>query len=94
MKVLELKPGVEGMPSTVEFITVVLQQKPAGGFDLKEMRERFRILDAAEKADDVLELEDADAKKLQGCVEAMRWTILDRSVMEFTEAVLGMKEKE
>jgi len=94
MKKLELKPVVGDSPPTAELIKVAMANKPAQGFDLKEMRERYRILDALEKAEGELLLEDADADKLKKCVEVMRWTVLDRNLMEFMEAVQDMKNVE
>lgn len=62
-------------------------------FAPEEMRHRIRILSALDGADDaVLVLEDADADKLKSCAKEMRWPMMHRGILEFTDDVLEMPE--
>jgi hypothetical protein len=61
------------------------QQK---GADMEEMRKGIRVLDAVDKADQVLVLEDADWEHLKAKTLAMPWAIIDRRLLDFCEAVI------
>ena len=95
MKRLELHDTVvsvgEETIGTAELIKACLNNVPQGGLTPTDMRERLRILDQLDGANGVLDLEDADAVVLQRCVGQMRWTVVDRGIVEFCDAIDAMK---
>lgn len=64
------------------------------GIGVSEMRKRHRILDVIEESNGLIELEDADAQKLQQCVRTMRWGASSKEIIEFCDAVEAMPTKE
>lgn len=57
----------------------------SNGLTVAEMRKRIRILDACEKATEVIELEDNDFNLLKEIINNMRWGIVDRELLSFSE---------
>ena len=58
--------------------------------DLNEVRKSLRVLDAVEKTDpeaDALVLEDADFEHFKQRVNAARWPIISKVVVEFVDDV-------
>ena len=101
MKVLEVRkttirtdPQTPDTANYLDLAAACLNAMPERGFAPDEMRVRMRVLDAIEQAQaqesSHLTLEDADAAKLQACVQAMHWRVLDRQLLEFTDAVANM----
>ena len=81
-----------GKTNDYELMLTCLNNMPQGGFSPEEMHSRLRVVDVIkvdqeEGGTDSIELEDADAKVLQRCVEAMRWGVLDRGLLLFVERV-------
>lgn len=71
-----------------ELINVVVNAAPQGGMTMSDMRSRLRIIDAVEKSNgENIALEDADYDTLLTCLDAMRWAIVDRQIVDFEDAV-------
>lgn len=94
MKKLENKKGAFGQIEAYSFrefcITAVNYfnsnpRKP--GIDAKEMRERIKLLDILAEPADVIEFEDAEAKKLVELVEAVEWVVVDRFLLSFLDEI-------
>jgi|SRR5215467_14187249 len=66
---------------------------PQKGADVDEMRKGIRVLDAVDKADQVLELEDADYDHLKEKTLAMPWAMVDKRILDFINAVVDAQEK-
>jgi len=62
------------------------------GATIDEMRKAIRVLDALDKSQDVLELEDADWEFLKSKVERMPWAVVDRRFVQFYDDVTGATE--
>jgi len=62
------------------------------GATIDEMRKAIRVLDALDKARDVLELEDADWEFLKLKVEKMPWGVVDRRFVQFYDDVTTATE--
>jgi len=60
---------------------------PSKGADVEEMRKGIRVLDAVDRAGQVLELEDADWEHLKAKTAAMQWAIIDRRILTFCDEV-------
>jgi len=88
---LRLESGENG--NYGELIKMCARQVPPQGFDVQQMRERQRVLDAVEaaeknskgkkKAD--IQLEDADFAVALGCIKSMRWGALSKEIIEFVD---------
>lgn len=63
---------------------------PQQGIDLDIMRKRLRVLDALEKAEDTIEVEDVDLKTIQDCVRGMKWNVVHRDIMAFADYILAL----
>lgn len=57
------------------------------GAAVEEMRRSIRILDALDKATDVLELEDADFEYLKGRMPNAKFSIVDPVIVQFVDDV-------
>lgn len=69
------------------------QQK---GADIDEMRRGIRVLDAvdaAEKNNGLLELEDADWEELKKKTDAMQWAFVDKRIIEFVDDVTNASDE-
>lgn len=89
MKKLEnKKTEIPGIPSYAELVKQVANFIPAKtGATPQIMRERIRLIDAAERAGEFIELEDTDLeclKKIEGTVE---WTIVHKDFVRFSDDV-------
>ena len=82
----------DGLISYKNLIETCLNNPPKGGFDLKTMRDRSKVLEKLEKANKELELEDAEYNTLKGCVEAMRWNSMHKDILQFCEDIIKKKE--
>lgn len=70
-----------------ELLSTCLNQTPKEGFTPSEMRSRLRILDVLANANGEIELEDADAAITKKLVSEMRWVVLSKDILEFTDEV-------
>lgn len=71
-------------------IRVCLNNVPEGGYTVQEMRDRMDILNKAEKANGSLDLEDSETKKLKSCVKAMKWSLMNKEIVQFCDDVEAM----
>jgi hypothetical protein len=76
---------------TKEWVHACVVNIPNGGIGVEDQRKRLRILDALDKSEEVLELEDADAAELKSLVSAMKWVIVNKHVVKFCDDVANMK---
>ena len=60
---------------------------PQRGADYEEMRRSMRVLDALDKANDTLVLEDADFTNLQERVKKARFVMVHPIIVQFIEDV-------
>ncbi len=67
-----------------DLLEVMLKNPPPAGFDLVEMRARFKVLDKIEATEgNLLELEDAEFKKLHDCMTQVKWNFMHRELDAF-----------
>lgn len=67
---------------------VCVNNMPQGGLDVSQMKARLDVMEALEKANGEIKLTtSAQTETLKDCVKAMRWAILHKDVVEFTDAV-------
>lgn len=78
-------PKEDGFVTTADLIKSVINVTPKDGFDIDEMRKRFRIADVCDKANGSIKLEDNDFNHLQGLVKAFRWGVMHKDIIKFTE---------
>ena len=62
------------------------------GASIDEMRKGIRVLDALDRAQEVLELEDADWDFLKQKVERMPWAMTDRRFIQFYDDIVQATE--
>ena len=91
--VLRSLPDTRPEGATIDYRDVVQQViraplKPEAGVGIEEMRQSIRVLDALDKANGTLELEDADWNHLVAKTRAMQWAFVDRRILTFIDDVL------
>jgi hypothetical protein len=64
---------------------------PGDKLTVEEMRKRYRILDAIEKADTEILLEDADFEKLKSMVIGFQWWFMSPNLIEFEDYIKELK---
>ena len=96
MKTIELKvipaPRVDGTNGQIDYkaqLALILRAPidVRGGMDIEEVRKSNRVLDALEKADKVLKLEDADYEFLGTKVRSARFAIASKAIEQFVDDV-------
>jgi hypothetical protein len=101
MKYIQLKSGKEKVDlgpqndidleyNTLNYIKAVINNRPADGFTVEEMRRRFRVIGAVEKLKEgatKLELEDQDFETIKTCVNQFKWGVMAKSIMEFVDQI-------
>ena len=99
MKVIELK-RVEfeafGQAQTLDYrdMLYILMETPANpqaGADIGEVRKSIRVMDALEKANGTLQLEDADFDYVLQRVKAAKFTSSNKVFVDFVEHFEGAK---
>jgi hypothetical protein len=93
-----MPPGpttVEGDLEWAEIIRQVMRRPkdPSKGVDIEEMRKSIRVLDALEKSNGVLELEDADWDSLREKTQTMQWGVIDSRIVQFVDDVFNATDK-
>lgn len=63
------------------------------GADIEEIRRGIRILDAVDKADGVLELEDADWEHLKAKTLSMTWAVVDKRLLRIVDDVVDASDE-
>jgi hypothetical protein len=76
-----------------EIIIQVTKTVP-NGIDFVEMQKHMRVIDAAERAGDVLALEDKDHELLVKQVRAYKWGVPDRNIITFCEDVINAPDSD
>lgn len=86
----------EGDLEWAEIVRQVIRRPmdPQRGADITEMRSGIRVLDALDKSNGVLELEDADYEHLKMKTLAMQWVAVDKRLVQFVDEVTTATEKE
>lgn len=89
MKTLELKVFKLGEQEVkyADLVRSCVNNVPQGGMNPQEIKARLRILEAVDKAESIVELEDSDASKLRELVSVMPWAIVSADVVAFCDAV-------
>ena len=72
-------------------IILGVPQDPSRGADIKEMRSAIRVLDALEKADGVLELEDADHAWLVTRLQSARFGMVHPAIVQFIDDISNIE---
>jgi len=87
------KVTIKGKSSSYsELLLACVNSVPKDGFTVEEMRARGRVIDAVESVEDgEIKLEDADYQKAVSYVNSMRWAVLDKEIVNFSEAFAGIK---
>jgi hypothetical protein len=80
------------VPGDMEWAEIIRQVvrrplDPQRGVDIDEMRKSIRVLDALEKSNGVLELEDADWEFLKMKTLAMQWGVIDSRIVQYVDEV-------
>lgn len=87
MKIITLRAG--GAHPSKPVLMQVVSLSPAASIGIDEMRRRCRILDALEKADDRLLLEDADHEILRKAIESFPFQIAHRDILAVVDDVMA-----
>ncbi len=77
-----------------DLISQALKASRPEGYNLDELKKRFRVIDVmdeAKKGKDII-LEDADAAFLQTMLKDFTWLVVDRDLVNLVEDVLAMKK--
>jgi len=62
---------------------------PREGASIEEMRQSIRVLDAIDKANGTLELEDSDYTHLTEKLKAMSWNVVDPRLVTLYDDVMN-----
>jgi hypothetical protein len=86
---------MEGDLDWAEVIRQVIRRPmdPQTGVTIEEMRKSVRVLDALEKSNGTLELEDADWEHLKEKTLKMPWGVIDSRILQFVDEVTMATEK-
>jgi hypothetical protein len=80
--------------NTKDFINIVLNQPPQGGFTPKTLKDSRRIDDAIDNSKDgVIYLEDQDVTFLKQRCEESRWNIRSKDIESFLDSVRELDAK-
>ena len=71
-----------------DLIQLCIDNTPQGWFSVTEMRIRLRILDVIKKWWDKLKFEDEDYKTVKKCVSDMKWWVIHKDIIDFTDLIL------
>jgi len=92
LKQTELKINQDGNASYKDLILLCVNAPKQGGFTITEIKSRLEIVDAVEKADGSLQLENSAAQLLQEIVSEFKWGSVHADIVQFVEDVQNMKE--
>jgi hypothetical protein len=88
---LKVYESSDGKPElrTVEILRHVTRQPldKAKGIEIEEMRQSVKVLDALDRANGTLELEDREWETLRDKMVAMTWGVVDARLIEVYESV-------
>jgi hypothetical protein len=89
LKVVEFDQGV--LDYKKELTTIFhTPADPKAGAEIEEMRRSIRVLDALDKATDVLELEDADYNYLRERINKARFGMVHPAIVQFIDDMVGV----
>lgn len=86
-KTTEILKDENSKTTYADFCKVCINVMPQGGLDVIQMKTRLDIVTAIDNANGSIELTEEQADTLKECVKEMRWAIIHKDVVEFTEAV-------
>ncbi len=90
MKVINNKKTKVGGQETnyADLITTCVKAvDPQQGATIDEMRKAMKVLDVTEKAGEEMKFEDAEMSHIKEKVEAMKWAIMDRGIIQFVDDI-------
>lgn len=64
-----------------------LMRQPPAAIDIEEVRRSLRVLEALDKSDDSLTLEDADYEHMKARVLSAKWQIVHPAIVQFVDDV-------
>lgn len=75
--------------TTVSIVTLVATNARQTGVKIDEMRQRLRILDAVEKANGAILIEDSDYALLSRLVKEFPFALCSRDLVDVIDGILG-----
>lgn len=90
MKSIPLKRlGPEPVISYKDVLVEVIRRplNPQAGINIAEMKQSLKVLDALDRSNGTLELEDADWEHLKDKTLAMPWAMVDKRIIELVDDV-------
>lgn len=70
---------------TTDLIKACVNNVPQGGLSISEMIKRIRIMDLVNSASGPeIQIEDADFDNLKIYMNAMKWTVVSKAIVEFS----------
>ena len=86
----EVSDGQDNKATYADFVKACANNQIQQGFSVQDIRDRLRIVEAVEKADGEIKLEDADFENLKQYVQNMRWAIVHPDILEFCDYITGL----
>ena len=79
----------EGAKMTyADFAKVCINVMPEGGLDVLQMKTRLDVVTNLEAANgEIVLTSEEQVKALKECVKSMKWALIHKDVVDFTEAV-------
>lgn len=75
---------------SIEMLKGIVAQSPEGGYDLPQLRAALKLADRLDAATaNELVLEDAEYSFLVDRIKSVRWTVANRDVANFIDAILN-----
>ena len=87
LKIVDMVLGEQTAKLNYKKQIASILENPPDRVSIDEMRRSIRVLDALEKVEDVLVLEDADFEHLKKVVLAAKWPMVNKVILTFTEDV-------
>jgi hypothetical protein len=83
---------------TIDYAVVIKEiirrpLNPQQGADILELRLGIKVLDALDRADEVLELEETEWQHLKDKTLNMQWNVIDERIVKFVDDILGATGK-
>jgi len=92
MKTVQLR--TEGRFKSTDVFRQVIDTSPQKPLSVDEIRKRCRVLDALDKANGILELEDIDHLTLKLAIQDFPFNVADRTLLQIIDDVLEAKAPE
>lgn len=91
LKLAKTSVGTDEQPVTYrELIKAVVEARNEKGISFVQMAKRLRIIEALEKSNDELVLEDADFELLKELTNEMKWGVVHKDIVKFCEEVTNL----